>query len=66
MKIEQAKLLTDKALGQLISALEQGRSEALTACLNAIAKFRHYSYANVLLIAMQRPGASRCPFGEAA
>jgi hypothetical protein len=59
MKIEQANQLTDNALGQLISALEQGRSETLTVYLNAMAKFRQYSYANVLLIATQRPGASR-------
>lgn len=38
----------------LIEQLEAGKSEALTAYLNAMARFRNYSFGNVLLIARRR------------
>ena len=43
----------------LIEQLEAGNSEALTAYLNAMSRFHHYSFGNVLSIARQRPGATR-------
>ena len=42
----------------LIEQLEQGHSETLTAYLRAMARFRKYSFGNVLSIARQKPSAS--------
>jgi antirestriction protein ArdC len=58
MKSEQIREMTEKATEQLVAALQQGRSEALTAYLKAIGRFHQYSLHNVLLIASQRPNAS--------
>jgi len=38
----------------LIEQLEAGHSDALTAYLNAMSRFHHYSFGNVLEIARQR------------
>jgi hypothetical protein len=43
----------------LIEQLEAGHSEALTAYLTAMGRFRRYSFFNILEIARQRPGATR-------
>jgi antirestriction protein ArdC len=43
----------------LIEQLEAGHSETLTAYLNAMANFHTYSFGNVLLIARQKPSATR-------
>jgi hypothetical protein len=43
----------------LIEQLEAGHSETLTAFLNAMANFHTYSLGNVLLIARQKPDATR-------
>lgn len=48
-----------KASEQLIEALKQGKSDALIQYLEVMAHFRSYSFHNVLLIATQRPDASR-------
>jgi antirestriction protein ArdC len=58
MKSEQIKEITEKATERLVAALQQGRSEALTAYLKVIGRFHRYSLHNVLLIAMQKPNAS--------
>ncbi len=42
----------------LIEQLEQGKSEALTAYLNAMARFHNYSFGNILSIAHHRPDAT--------
>lgn len=39
-------------------ALESGHSEVLTSYLKAMAKFHHYSFGNILLIATQKPNAT--------
>jgi hypothetical protein len=44
---------------QLISQLEAGHSEALTAYLSAMAHFRKYSFGNILMIAAAKPDATR-------
>jgi len=59
MKAEQARKLADEALQQLDAALQQGRSDVLTAHLAMVAKFHRYSFGNIMLIATQRPDASR-------
>jgi len=43
----------------LVRQLEAGHSEALTAFLNAMGAFRQYSFGNVLMIATQKPEATR-------
>jgi N-terminal domain of anti-restriction factor ArdC len=43
----------------LIEQLEAGHSDALTSYLNAMSRFRNYSFGNILEIARQRPDASR-------
>ena len=59
MNREQAEKLTKDALEQLVAELEGGRSKRLTDYLATIARFPQYSFGNVLLIAGQRPDASR-------
>jgi antirestriction protein ArdC len=58
MRSEQIKEITEKATEQLVAALQQGHSEALTSYLKAIGRFHRYSLHNVLLIALQKPNAS--------
>jgi hypothetical protein len=59
MKVEQAKQIASKAIEELSKALERGHSEALKACLTAMAKFHRYSAYNIMLILSQRPNAIR-------
>jgi len=59
MKNEQAKTLADQALDQLAAALEAGHSDRLRAYLGTMARFHRYSFGNILLIAIQKPDASR-------
>jgi antirestriction protein ArdC len=58
MKAEQIKEITTRATAQLVTALQSGQSEALTAYLQAIGRFHRYSLHNVLLISLQKPNAS--------
>jgi antirestriction protein ArdC len=57
-KSSTAQQLIRDNVQYLIAQLEAGHSEALTAFLDAMAHFHHYSLGNVLLIARQRPGAT--------
>ena len=59
MKIEQAKEIAGKAIGQLAESLERGHSEELKRYLAAMAKFPKYSLHNVCLILAQRPDTAR-------
>jgi antirestriction protein ArdC len=59
MNIENIKKVTNQAIEKLIEALNAGKSEALTNYLAAVAKFHHYSFQNILLIARQCPEATR-------
>jgi antirestriction protein ArdC len=58
MKVEQAKQIASNAIEQLRQALEAGHSERLKEYLAAMARFRRYSWHNVMLIASQKPNAS--------
>ena len=58
MNSENIKKITNQAIEQLITALNQGRSETLTHYLAAIGRFHRYSLRNVMLIASQKPTAS--------
>ena len=53
MNSENIKNITIQATEQLIEALKAVKSEALTNYLAAAAKFHHYSFQNILLIARQ-------------
>lgn len=59
MKAEQAKKLTDQALDELSEALQNGKSDAMVAYLDAMSRFHHYSFGNIMLIASQKPDAIR-------
>lgn len=59
MNQDQAKQLADEALNKLAAALEQGQSETLRAYLAVMSRFHQYSWGNALLIASQRPTATR-------
>jgi len=59
MKSENIKKITNEAIEQLVSTLNAGRSEALTQYLAAMARFRTYSFLNVLLILRACPTARR-------
>ena len=58
MKVEQAKQIASNAIEQLRQALEGGHSERLKEYLAAMARFRRYSWGNVMLIASQKPNAT--------
>jgi len=59
MKVERAKRVASKAIEELSQALERGHSEKLKEYLAAVARFHRYSLYNVMLIASQRPDATR-------
>jgi antirestriction protein ArdC len=59
MKAEQANQLAETGIANLANALEQGKSETLTAYLAAMGKFHRYSFGNVMLIMTQKPDATR-------
>src|SRR5271168_3698150 len=56
---QTAKEMIAENMKSLIEQLEAGHSDALTAYLNAMSRFRSYSFGNVLEIARQKPDASR-------
>src|SRR6266849_929673 len=58
MKLEEIKNKTNEAVSYLVAALESGESEVLTQYLNAMARFHHYSFGNIMLIARQKPQAT--------
>lgn len=51
--------LISQGVQHLIEQLQNGKSEALISYLCAMARFHKYSFGNVLLIATQRPDATR-------
>lgn len=59
MADDRVRKLAEESLDRLGSELEAGKSEALQNYLNTIARFRNYSWRNVLLIGAQRPEATR-------
>ena len=59
MKLEEIKNKTNEAVSYLVEALEKGQSGVLTEYLNAMARFHQYSFGNIMLIARQRPTATR-------
>jgi antirestriction protein ArdC len=57
MKLEEVNLKTKEAVDYLVQSLESGQSAVLTQYLGAMAKFRNYSFGNIMLIARQKPDA---------
>ena len=51
--------LAKDAMDELISAVEAGKSDQLKRYLSMMARFHRYSLGNVMLVAMQRPDATR-------
>jgi antirestriction protein ArdC len=58
MKLEEVNLKTKEAVDYLVQSLESGQSAVLTQYLGAMAKFRNYSFGNIILIARQKPNAT--------
>jgi antirestriction protein ArdC len=58
MNSENIKKVTNEAINQLAETLNAGHSEALTRYLAAMAKFRTYSFFNLVLILKQCPNAT--------
>lgn len=56
---EEVRERTSAAFEELAAALEQGQSEQLTAYLQTLSRFHHYSFGNCMLIALQRPEATQ-------
>jgi hypothetical protein len=50
--------LIKEAVDFLVEQLRQGKSETLTAYLNAMARFHSYNFDNILAIAHARPNAT--------
>jgi antirestriction protein ArdC len=59
MKREEATKLAERGLAELNAALQRGASDTLTRYLDVLARFHHYSFGNVILIASQKPGATQ-------
>lgn len=58
MKLEEVNHKTKEAVDYLVQSLESGQSEVLTQYLGAMARFRNYSFGNIMLIARQKPDAT--------
>lgn len=56
---DKAKQLAAEAIDKLRTALDAGHSDTLAAHLQAMARFHNYSFGNIMLIASQRPDATR-------
>ena len=59
MKQEEINRRTKEAVDYLVESLESGRSEVLTRYLAAMGRFHDYSFGNIMLIARQRPDATK-------
>jgi hypothetical protein len=58
MNTEQAKKLSEDALGRLMDALDRGESDTLKTYFKTMARFHRYSAMNCLLILSQCPTAT--------
>ena len=55
---EEIQERASKAFEELVTTLEQGNSEQLTAYLQTMSRFHQYSFGNCMLIMLQRPEAT--------
>lgn len=58
MNHEEAKRIVEVGFASLAQELSAGRSQRLLDFLAAMARFHHYSFGNVLMIAWQKPDAT--------
>jgi len=58
MKKDEAKKMSEDALGELANQLAEGKSEELTRYLDTVSKFHDYSFGNCMLIGRQCPEAT--------
>src|SRR6266852_5124992 len=58
-KTKNNQELVKASIDALVKALEAGHSDALSGYLTAMSQFHNYSFQNILLIASQRPTATR-------
>src|SRR6185437_13154470 len=58
-KAKDTQELVEASIKVLVHALESGHSEVLSSYLKAMGKFHTYSFGNILLIATQKPTATR-------
>jgi hypothetical protein len=58
-KDNPTQLVIKQAVDFLIQQVKAGKSETLTAYLSAMARFRNYSFGNIVAIARQKPTATR-------
>jgi len=59
MKLEELNNRTKDAISYLVEALKSGQSEVFTQYLSAMGRFHNYSFGNIMLIAHQKPDATR-------
>jgi len=59
MKQEEINRRTKEAVDYLVQSLDSGRSEVLVQYLAAMGRFHNYSFGNIMLIARQRPDATK-------
>ena len=59
METSKVRRMADKAMEKLVEAVEEGKSSQMQAYLAMLGRFHRYSLGNVLLIASQKPGATR-------
>ncbi|HST10939.1 MAG TPA: ArdC family protein [Terriglobales bacterium] len=59
MKQDEINRRTKEAVDYLVESLESGRSEVLVQYLAAMGRFHDYSFGNIMLIARQRPDATK-------
>src|SRR6266851_2570828 len=59
MADDKVRKIAEEALNRLATELDAGKSDALQNYLATMGRFHRYSWGNVLLIASQRPTATR-------
>ena len=59
MNKNKAKTIIEKALNNLIDSVEQEQSKALQEYLSVMSRFHQYSFQNIMLIASQKPEATK-------
>ena len=59
MKQEEINRRTKEAVDYLVQSLDSGRSEVLVQYLAAMGRFHNYSFGNIMLIARQKPDATK-------
>jgi len=59
MRTSHARKVSEQAFNELVEAVEEGKSHKLVEYLKAMGRFHNYSLGNAILIAFQKPDATR-------